>query len=64
MFRYIKPLNKKATKMLKEYNEYNGLKNPKEIDLKFERRYLNGKFEKIDKPNFNMNIFNHNFQKY
>lgn len=64
MFRYIYPLNKKSKKILKSYLKYNNNKNPKEKDLVFERRIRNGKFIKIDKPKFNMNIFNHNYQKY
>ena len=64
MFRYIYPLNKTANKMLNTYDEYKNLKNPKDIDLVFERRVTKGKFEKINKPNFNMNVFNYNYQKY
>lgn len=63
MFRYIISLNKNAKKILKEYPEYKNLSYPKDKDLVFERRVSNGKFEQIDKPNFNMNIFNHNYQK-
>lgn len=63
MFRYIYPLNKKAKTILNSYAEYN-FPNPKDTDLIFEQRISNGKFEKIEKPNFNMNIFNHNYQKY
>ena len=64
MFRYIYPLNKDASKMLKSYKEYLNNRNPKDCDLLFERRVENGKFEKIDKPNFDMNVFNYNYQKY
>ncbi len=64
MFRYIYPLSKSAKKILKEYPEYNGLQNPKDNVLLFERRIGNGKFEIIDKPTFNMDVFNHNYQKY
>ena len=64
MFRYIYPLNKNAKKILNEYPEYNGLQNPKDNVLLFERRIGNGIFEIIDKPTFNMNVFNHNYQKY
>lgn len=64
MFRYIYPLSKTAKKILKEYPEYNGLQNPKDNVLLFERRIGNGKFEIIDKPTFNMDVFNHNYQKY
>ena len=64
MFRYIYPLNKRARKMLNFYDEYKKLKNPKESDLIFERRVSSGKYQKIPQPNFNMNIFNYNHQKY
>lgn len=62
MFRYIYPLNKVAKGMLKDYAEYQNLNNPKDTELSFERRVSNGKFEKIPKPNFNMNVFKHNYQ--
>ena len=64
MFRYMYPLSKSAKKILKKYNEYGGLKNPKEIDLIFEKRVKLGGYEQIKKPDFNMNVFNHNYQKY
>lgn len=64
MFRYIYPLNKKARGMLYDYPEYFGLKYPKEVDLVFEKRVGAGKYESISKPNFNMNVFTHNHQKY
>ncbi len=64
MFRYILPLNKAAKKIIKEYKEYLGLQYPKDNVLIFERRIENGKFEIIEKPNFNMSVFNHNYQKY
>lgn len=64
MFRYILPLTSIAKKVLKQYPEYNGLKRPKDEDLLFEKRVEKGKFERIEKPKFNMNVFNHNFQKY
>lgn len=64
MFRYVYPLNKDAKKILNEYSEYQKLKNPKDCDLLFERRVSNGKFERIDKPDFNMNCFEYNYQKY
>lgn len=64
MFRYVYPLNKDARKILSEYPEYAELQRPKDSSLIFERRVKNGKFEKIDKPVFNMNVFNHNYQKY
>lgn len=64
MFRYIYPLNKNASKILKEYPKYLNNKNPKDVDLVFEKRIMLGKFKKIDKPDFNMNVFNHNYQKH
>lgn len=64
MFRYILPLTPIAKKIIKQYQEYNGLKYPKDNVLLFERRIENGKFEKIEQPNFNMKVFNHNYQKY
>ena len=64
MFRYILPLSDKGDKILKSYNEYSNLKHPKDVDLKYERRVENGKFEEILKPDFNMDCFNHNYQKY
>jgi len=62
MFRYIYALNNDGKKILREYHEYN-LKYPKEKDLIFERRISQGNFIKIDKPNFNMEVFEHNYQK-
>jgi hypothetical protein len=64
MFRYIYPLDKKGRKMLDSYDGYKNLKNPKEVDLLFERRVGSGKYEKINQPKFNMDVFNHNHQKY
>lgn len=64
MFRYILPLTHTAKKILKQYPEYNGLAYPKNKDLIFERRIDNGKFERIEQPKFNMNVFEYNFQKY
>jgi len=64
MFRYIYPLNKVAKKILAAYPEYLNLKNPKDEDLVFEKRIGKGRFEKIPRPNFNMNVFNYNYQKY
>ena len=61
MFRYIYPMDKKAKKILT--NTYQKANNPKDCDLIFERRVSNGVFEKIPQPNFNMRVFNHNFQK-
>lgn len=62
MFRYIMPLNKQGKKILNKYDEYKNLERPKDKDLLFERRIYNGKFEKINQPNFNMSIFNYNYQ--
>ena len=64
MFRYILPLTAIAKKILSQYPEYNGLKYPKDNALLFERRINKGKFERIGQPDFNMNVFEHNFQKY
>jgi len=64
MFRYMYPLSKESKKILKKYDEYSGLKNPKEADLIFERRTGLGGYERINKPEFNMNVFNHNYQKF
>lgn len=61
MFRYILPLNKEARKVL---DEYEGKPYPKDKDLKFDKRIAKGKFEEIEMPCFNMNVFNHNYQKY
>lgn len=64
MFRYIYPLNKEAKLILDKYGEYKGLPNPKEHNLLFKKRVGKGKFADIEQPNFNMNTFTHNFQKY
>jgi hypothetical protein len=64
MFRYIYPLNKKSKSILKEYEEYTDNKNPKDNDLIFRKRISKGKFVNIDMPKFNMDVFNHNYQKY
>jgi hypothetical protein len=61
MFRYIYPINKQARSILK--NTYPEMPNPKDADLKFEKRIRNGVFEKIPQPTFNMRVFEHNFQK-
>ena len=61
MFRYIYPMDKQAKRILKR--TFPPLKNPKGGDLVFERRVKNGVFERIPQPDFNMRVFNHNFQK-
>ena len=62
MFRYIYPLTKQGKQILNSYDKYKNLDNPKDKDLLFEKRVSNGKFERIQKPEFNMNVFNHNYQ--
>lgn len=64
MFRYIYSLSRKAKAILRSYKEYDELSNPKDKDLVFTRRVKLGKFEEIDMPEFNMNVFNYNYQKY
>lgn len=61
MFRYILPLNNKSKRVLKQYEDFDY---PKDCDLEFSIRASKGKFEKIPMPEFNMDVFNHNFQKY
>ena len=61
MFRYVYPLNKEAKKILKEYQIF---ENPKDKDLLFQKRICKGKFVEIEMPNFDMNVFKHNYQKY
>lgn len=61
MYRYILPLNKKARKTL---NKYPDLEYPKDEDLAFYKRVDKGKFVEIEKPNFDMNVFEYNYQKY
>jgi len=61
MFRYIYPMDRNAKRILEK--TYPKIKNPKDEDLLFERRVKNGVFERIQQPNFNMRVFNHNFQK-
>ena len=61
MYRYILPLNKKARKTLSKYPD---LEYPKDDDLAFYKRVDKGKFVEIEKPNFDMNVFEHNYQKY
>lgn len=64
MFRYIFPLNKQASKVLNDYPEYKNLTNPKDENLRFRKRVSKGKFEEIAQPDFDMNVFEHNYQKY
>lgn len=60
MFRYIYPLNKKAKKILDTH--FGKIKNPKDADLKWWKRE-NGVTIEISQPQFNMNVFNYNYQK-
>jgi len=60
MFRYIYPLTKEANKILNQYKTY---EHPKDKDLIFEKRIVKGMFEKIEQPIFNMDVFEHNYQK-
>lgn len=62
MFRYIYPLDKKSRKILKKYDK--NLSYPKEDDLLFEKRVKKGKYEQIKQPDFDMNVFEHNYQKW
>lgn len=64
MFRYILPLTKKARRKLNSYEEYTGLDNPKDKDLLFWQRVEHGKYELVEQPEFNMEVFVHNYQKY
>jgi len=64
MFRYIYPITKKGKKILSKYDDYLHNKNPKDDDLVFTKRIEKGKFIQIEMPNFNMDIFNHNYQKW
>ena len=50
--------------MLGKYEEYANLDYPKEDDLIFRKRVKKGKFDFIRQPDFNMDVFEHNFQKY
>lgn len=61
MFRYIYPMDKESKKILD--SNYKRMLNPKDKDLKFEKRISKGVFVEIEKPNFNMRVFNHNYQK-
>jgi hypothetical protein len=63
MFRYILPLTNEAKKIIKQYPEYSSLKNPKADSLKFKKRVGSKDFIYIEQPKFNMNVFNHNYQK-
>lgn len=63
MFRYIMPLNKKARKVLDSYEEYKNMKNPKADSLVFKKRVGSKSFVKIEQPQFNMNVFENNYQK-
>lgn len=63
MFRYIYPLNKKATDIINSYDCYKNLVNPKDKDLKFYKRIAGSKRVEIPQPEFNMNVFNYNYQK-
>lgn len=60
MFRYMFPLNKRGKRMLKKIDTY---KHPKDDDLIFKKRVKKGKFIEIEQPNFNMDVFEHNYQK-
>ena len=64
MYSYIYPLNRKGWHFLREYDEYLHNPNPKDDSLVFERRVSKGKFERIEKPTFIMNVFIYNYQKY
>ena len=64
MFRYIHPLNRYGRRILNSYPEYLSRAYPKDSDLVFERRVTVGKYEAIEQPQFNMDVFNHNYQKY
>lgn len=61
MFRYIYPMDKKSREIIEK--TFPVIPNPKDSDLKFERRVIKGVFEEIPQPNFNMRVFNHNYQK-
>jgi hypothetical protein len=63
MFRYMLPLTDEAKKIMKAYPEYQSLKNPKGDSLKFKKRVGAKQFVSIGQPEFNMNVFNHNYQK-
>lgn len=62
MFRYITPLNKKAKKILNQYDEYKNLPYPKNKDLVFKKRIDKNTYVSIPQPIFNMNIQNYNHQ--
>jgi hypothetical protein len=54
-------MSRNAKKILDD--TYPCMNHPKDCDLIFEKRIKNGVFEQISQPNFNMRVFNHNFQK-
>lgn len=62
MFRYIYPLSKKYRKTVKK--RYGGLEYPKKEDLIFDKRMEKGRYEVIDQPDFDMDVFDHNYQKW
>jgi len=62
MFRYIYPMNRKYRKIVQKY--YGDLDYPKEDDLIFDKRIKKGKYEIIEQPQFNMDVFDHNYQKW
>lgn len=62
MFRYIYPITRKSRKILEKYDP--NLPYPKEKDLIFDKRVEKGRYEVIDQPNFDMNVFEHNYQDW
>ena len=64
MFRYIYPLDKKSRKIIFKYDEYKSNLYPKDKDLVFEERVDKGKYNFITQPQFNMDVFNYNYQKH
>lgn len=62
MFRYIYPLNKRAKKALQRQYKVS-VPYPKEDSLLFERRVSDRKYAQMAKPEFNMNVFEYNYQK-
>lgn len=64
MFRYIYPITTKGKAILKAYTiETEVLANPKEENLIYTMRVGRGKSEVVPKLEFNMDVFNHNYQK-